>query len=681
MIGLLMTSILLTGNVDADTTLSKNINLEEVVITDFKQNRKNLTTGSVSVADSRLLKNNEISSLKELTAVFPNFYMPDYGSRQNSPIYIRGVGAKTKGPAVGFYVDGMPHFENSAFDIDMADVMNVEVLRGPQGTLYGRNAIGGVINVYTFSPLEYQNTRIILGYGSYNDLTTQISNYTKLSDRFGFSVSADYHHNDGYFKNAYTGKKADNIDDGAGRIKLYWKPAEQWLLKLISSLDYSDQGGYPYGAYNAETGTVSDVNYNRYSHYRRTISSTGLNAQYYGSKFDFNSQTVYQYINDNQGIDQDFTDKDTYFVDNGIRQNMLSQEFTLKSNNESRYQWIFGAFGMVQKVNNDQATDYISRSISMPTHYGIPVYTWALYHQSSYNIWRGLSVTVGLRMDYEYTHIDYSRDQIKTNDNTRTHSNDFSSDLHFCQVTPKISLQYLTDKNNLIYASLTRGYKAGGFNQSFQTDDERTYDPEYSWNYEIGSKLHLPDNRISAEFALFYIDWRHQQVNHTVPCVGNVLTNSGHSDSKGLELSITANPIVNLLLQLNYGYTYARFLNYKKSETIDYSGNMLPMVPRHTLSLNSSYTITPAKAIDRIVFSAGLTGIGKIYWNEDNAVTQNFYMLINAKISIKKGIFTWDIWSKNLTDTDYISYYFMSSSGFAQKGKPATFGTSVSVNF
>ena len=153
---LLLASCALDGGAGtADTAAIRTMGLDEVTVVEFKQNKRNLAPSSVSTADARFLNNQEITSLKELTAVMPNFFIPDYGSRQNTPVYIRGIGAKTKGPAVGFYVDGVPHFENSAFDIDMFDVESVAVLRGPQGTLYGRNAIGGIINVHTLSPLYH----------------------------------------------------------------------------------------------------------------------------------------------------------------------------------------------------------------------------------------------------------------------------------------------------------------------------------------------------------------------------------------------------------------------------------------------------------------------------------------------------------------------------------------------
>lgn len=664
-----------------DSATYKRVNLDEVIITEFKENRHSLTPTSISTANSQLLNTQEVTSLKELTAVMPNFFMPDYGSKQNSPVYIRGIGAKAKSPAIGFYVDGVPHFENSAFDMDMNDISDVEVYRGPQGTLYGRNAIGGIIAVHTHSPLDYQNTRVKLGYGSRNDVVAQFSNYTKLSDSFGFSVAGGFHHNDGFFRNHATNDKADAINSGMGRLSLVWKPARMWTMRLNSMLDYSDQNGYPYGKYDHDTKAVAPVDYNRTSTYRRLISTSGLNIRYDGERISFNSQTSYQFINDKQGIDQDFTKQDMVFVTNKIRQSMVSQDFTLKSNDDGRYQWIVGAFGMIQNINNKVEAQYLSRDYSNPTSYRIPVYAMAVYHQSSYNIWKGLSATVGLRFDYEYSKNDYRRDKRILSTNAITNERKLNPSLHFNQLTPKFTLQYLTTQNNLYYASVVRGYKAGGFNQTLQKDMEVSYNPEYNWNYEVGTKLNFLSGRLSTELSLFYIDWRHQQVARLVPLVGNIIQNAGHSDSKGLELGIAARPAKGWLMQLNYGYTYARFLNYKKSDKLDYSGNMLPMVPRQTLAMNGSYSFDPHSSIaDRITVSAGLTGVGKIYWAEDNAVAQNFYALLNAKISVNKGIFTWELWGKNLTDTKYNTYWFKSTGEFAQKGRPANWGTSIVVN-
>jgi outer membrane receptor protein involved in Fe transport len=278
----------------------------------------------------------------------------------------------------------------------------------------------------------------------------------------------------------------------------------------------------------------------------------------------------------------------------------------------------------------------------------------------------GLSLLAGLRFDYEH-----SRER------------NAASSLHFSQLTPKVTLQYAMPtarSRHLFYATVARGYKPGGFNTAFETDDERTFRPEYNWNYELGAKVTL-SQRLNFDAALFYIDWRDQQVTQTVPGVGSIQRNAGHSVSRGAELSVQAFPLADLAVSVNYGYTFARFLHYVRSETLDYSHRLLPLVPRHTLALSADYTLhRPFRGLDRLVVSAGASGAGRIYWQEDNDVSQPFYLLVNLKVAATRGRVTLELWSRNLTQTLSNTYYYsLPGQGFAQRGKPLTVGTALTV--
>lgn len=667
--------------IEPDTVFADRVNLDEVTIVGFKENRRNLSPVSASLLNSRFLNNNEIQSVKELSSLLPNFFMPDYGSKQNSPIYIRGIGTRINAPSVGFYVDGVPHFEKSAYDIDLNEISNIEVLRGPQGTLYGRNTIGGIINVYTRSPLDYQKSSVKLGYGTYNDLLFSASTYTKLSESFGFSASGKFHRNDGFFTNEYLNEKADKSSNASGRLGFVWKFAPLWSARLSTSYDYTDQGGYPYGVYHADTKEVSPVNYDSKGLYRRNLVTSGLNIQYTGKSFCFNSQSSFQFIDDKQGIDQDFTPKNSLYVVMKQRQRMFSQELTLKSTGDKRYEWIVGTFAFRQEVDNTLRKDLLTKGYREMKFYDIPTTGIALYHQSTFHVTDRLSLSAGLRYDYERATDDHSAYKQSFSSEVREPIQGFNSKLSFQQLTPKATVQYRIGKNQMLYASLSKGYKAGGFNTSFRTDDERTFEPEHNWNYEIGSKLSFFDGRLTTDLCLFYIDWRNQQIAQTVPGVGNIQQNANRSVSKGAELSLQAKPFKNLFVQLNYGYTHATFIDYLSNSKADYSHNYLPMVPRHTLSLNAGYTFyQPLGCIDRLAISGGLTGNGPLYWNEDNLVRQNFYCLMNMKVAASKGRFTWELWGKNLTNTNYLSYYFVAGGNFAQKNKPITLGTSLIIN-
>lgn len=664
---------------NADTTVARHFDIDGVEVVGFKQDAHSRDAISETVLSGAFVRETEMTSIKDLGYMVPNFFIPEYGSRQTSPVFVRGVGSKTNGPTVGFYVDGVPHMERSAFDDDLFDISSLEVLRGPQGTLYGRNCIGGIINAYTHSPFDYQGTRVKVGYGRFNDAIVNAYHYDKVSDKLGYAVSGSYHHNDGFFRNAFDGSKVDKFNEGYLRGRVFWKPAERLQITADISYRNSDQGGYPYATYNPETEETGEINYNRHSSYLRQITTAGLNVRYTGNGFSMNSQTAYQYIDDHMGIDQDFTPNDLYWVKQGVRQNIFSEELTLKSTNQSRYQWMFGAFFFSDSYKKRLYTNYIAQDYCTPKFYDSPTTGVSVYHQSSIDIVGGLKARLGLRFDYENAKEDYQAYRTAAWATTLgTPEDTYNSALNFTQLTPKFTIEYLTSDEQLFYASLTRGYKTGGFNSTFLQDDERTFNPEYNWNYELGAKTSFFDHALQTELTLFYVDWRHQQITQTVPGVGNITRNAGHSDSKGVELSVIARPVKPLAFRLSYGYTYARFLDYKKSETVSYTGNMLPLVPRHTLSLNGSYTITPRQGIlDRLVLSAGLNGMGKIYWNEDNLVNQSFYALLNAKVSATFGRVTWEVWGKNLTDTHYLTYYFKTSTGYGQQGRPVSFGTSL----
>lgn len=679
LLGGILLSLTLSAT-DVDTLLISKHALDEVVVNGFKHENAKNAPMSVSTMGSNFIHNNELTGIRDLTGVFANFFMPDYGARQNAPIYIRGIGSKTNSPSVGIYVDGMPYYDRSAMDMDLAGVSGIEMMRGPQGTLYGRNSTGGLINIYTYSPLDYQNTLARISYGSRNDIQLAMSHYHKLTERFGVSLSANYRHNNGFFRNAFTGKKADDINVFSSRLGLAWKPSDIWTMRLNVIYDHSTQGGYPYGLYDTNDNKVEKVNYNRAGAYKRNMVSAGMNWLYEGKHFNFNSQTSFQHSKDRQNIDQDFTPNDLYFVFASMKQSLYSQEFTLRSKpTKSKYQWILGAFSFYQQGDYAVETQNIAKNVSTPKYYDTPTWGVAFYHQSTYDITHRLTAAVGLRYDFEKAKNKYQAYQYTLGTATSpTPTDTLNRKLHFNQFTPKFTLRYKLGNSKMVYASVSRGYKAGGFNTTFKTAEHYTFEPEYNWNYEIGTKLSFFDQKLLAEASVFYIDWKNQQVTTTIPGVGNIINNAGHSDSKGLELSLTVRMLKGLELQANYGYTYARFLNYAKSNKQNFTGNMLPMVPRQTLTIMANYTIDNiGSCIDRLMFNATLTGVGKVYWTEDNAMKQPFYTLLNLKIAATKGRFTWEIWSKNTTDTRYMTYAFAASANYAQQGKPFMLGTSL----
>ena len=289
----LILTFLTAGNVSAaDLDTLKVVDVEEVlVIAAPKENRKlREQPTAVTLLSQQDMQAAQVNSIKNLTGLVPNMYIPDYGSRLTSAVYIRGIGSRINTPSVGLYVDNIPYIDKSAFDFDYSDIERIDVLRGPQGTLYGRNAMGGLIKIHTKSPFSYQGTDLRIGAGTHNAYNTSLTHYHRVSERFAFSTGGFYDYEGGFFRNAaLNNKKIDKGQSAGGRFRGIYLPSENWKADLNVSYEYSDQGGYPYyytGSVNPAAqseemksyiGTISN---NRESSYYRNLLNTGLNLEY-----------------------------------------------------------------------------------------------------------------------------------------------------------------------------------------------------------------------------------------------------------------------------------------------------------------------------------------------------------------------------------------------------------------
>lgn len=514
-----------TYTIPEDTT--KVIDIEEVVVIASPKETSKLRQlpSSVSLISQKDMQANHITSLKSASSIVPNFFMPDYGSRLTSAMYIRGIGSRINTPAVGMYVDNIPYLDKSAFDFNFYDIERIDILRGPQGTLYGRNTMGGLVKVHTRSPFSYQGTDLKLSYGSGNNhRSASLTHYHRISNRFAFSAGGYYEGADGFFTNSFLNKKVDDMQAGGGRIRAIWFASDDWKFDFNVNYDYTDEGGYPY--YNKE----NQIAYNRESTYRRGLLNTGLNIEHQAENFIFNAVTGFQHLNDRMHMDQDFSPNDTYTLEQKQRINSISEEITFKSKPGKAWQWTTGLFGFYQNMDVTSPVTFRKDGIGMlngmlgsvipnkievsmggPMMMNIlpslaitdgempidgkfttPQYNVALFHQSQFNNLfgkEGLSFTVGLRMEYEHMKMDYNSGtslgytvgikgemtqmgqvirEIEMMPATpltveSRYQGEISKD--YVQLLPKFALQYDFNNNKSnVYASISKGYRSGGYN-------------------------------------------------------------------------------------------------------------------------------------------------------------------------------------------------------------------------
>ena len=780
------------GSISAPADTTRVIDIEEVVViaTPKENNRlrqQPLSATSFSQGDMR---NNSVTSVKSLSGLVPNLFIPDYGSKLTTSVYVRGIGSRINTPAVGLYVDNIPFIDKSAFDFNYSDIERIDVLRGPQGTLYGRNTMGGLIRVFTKSPFTYQGTDISLGAATYNNYKASVNHYHRISDKFAFSAGAFYEHEGGFFENtARNNEKIDKGDEVGGRMRAIWLPKENLKLDFTVNYEYSNQGGYPYQLtslsetdiyYQDLKGDLGKVAYNNECGYMRHLLNGGLNIEHQAENFILSSVTGFQYLKDEMNLDQDFTRKNVYTMSQRQNSKTISEEIVLKSKPGRRWQWTTGVSGFYQWLNTEgpvtfhedgiqnliedninsifpsgnpkapeMKVDIASNQIHVPGIFDTPTLNSAVYHQSTINdlLVEGLSLTVGIRLDYEKIKMNYNNStnmpfnflfkmspmpmpiEVKDLKALSAFEGELSTD--YLQVLPKFSLQYSWNKMNNVYATISKGYRSGGYNiqmfseiiqgslrnsmidavantkefsklagmlENFKKDgvnikDATLYKPEYSWNYEIGSHMTMFDGRLQADVAAFYMDTHDQQISRFAASgLGRITVNAGKSRSIGGELALKAQITDNFILNGNYGYTNSKFTeyisNYKdaqgKLQEVSYNGNYVPFVPEHTFTVGGQYIFRMKSGawLDNIIVNANYKGAGRIYWTEQNNAYQNLYGTLNGRISLNKGNGQIGIWINNALNTEYQAFYFESMNrGFAQMGRPMQIGVDLRCRF
>lgn len=778
-----------TETVVADT--SRVYDLDEVVVVSQSKEYMKLRHQPMS---STVLTDNEIGSLglrdlREISDYVPSFVMPNYGARFTSSIYVRGIGSRVNSPSMGIYVDDIPLMNKSAFNSHTWQLERVDVLRGPQGTLYGVNTEGGLVRQYTKSPLRHQGTDVSLSLGTHFYRNIEVAHYNKVNDQLAFSVAAFYDGTNGFWKNTLTDERADDMNEAGGRFRLIYQPTQRLSFDWISDYQYVRQKAYPYGILAPESGDVlTDPNQNHQSKYKRNMFNSGLAVKYQGSGFDFHSNTSYQLLKDNLFMDNDYSDVDFVTVDQSQLSNALTQEFTIKSNNQSRWHWTSGVFGsytwlkttapntfgsafsqmmgqqiggmiyqqmlksMAARMGEEAAAAAIQRaggvnigmSLFVPCVFRTPQFNLGIFHQSDIDLADHLTATLGLRYDYTHAKIDYDTRGNSVMDFdimgqaakiVATSIFAHTEKANFNQLLPKFGLTYKFNDGSNIYATVTKGYRAGGFNvQMFgdiiQSDvqsglqgvmqsamqsrqdimivervptekvyasllDGIKFKPEESWNYELGTHLNLFDNLIHADLSVYYMQIRNQQLSVFTEDYGygRKMVNAGKSYSCGLEMTLRGSALSNHLgWSLGYGYTHAAFKDYTtktsaKGDIVDYKDNKVPFVPAHTLSAMVDYRLDINDSfIKSLTFGANMNAQGKIWWDEANTYSQKFYAVLGAHICADLNICKLNLWARNLTDTKYNTFAFSSKATgqevfMAQRGNPFQMGFDLSFHF
>ncbi|MBQ9284684.1 MAG: TonB-dependent receptor [Bacteroidaceae bacterium] len=522
-IALTLTSISAFAEELTDT--SRVADLDELIIVsqpkDLHLLRQQPLSSTLFAAED--LSQLNIQTMAQLSDFVPTFAVPAYGSRYTSSIYVRGIGSRVNSPAVGLYIDNIPVVSKSMLNFHLYELERADVLRGPQGTLYGQNTEGGLIRMYTRQPLTYQGTDVNLSFGTGLQRKAEVAHYNKVNDQLGFSLAAFYQGQQGFFDNTTNGEHADKMDEAGGRARLQWKPAKRFGLDLTADYQYTSQNGFPYGEMTASE--TLDPYSNRQGNYKRHMLTTGLAMNYALDRAELGSMTSWQYLNDDMLMDIDYRPLDYMHMTQAQLQNAITQEFTAKSKTDGIWRWTNGAFYTYQALKTNAPVyfdsamnDYLSQTIEDYAYYGMlnsmakrmgmeaakatieraggchirmdmatapgmfrtPTHNFGLFHQSEIDITPHLTATLGLRYDLSHVAIDYntvgavSLDEsvmgvnVKANVRSELKHKEKAT---FNQLLPKVGLTYrLSDSGSNLYALVAKGYRAGGYNIQMFSD-------------------------------------------------------------------------------------------------------------------------------------------------------------------------------------------------------------------
>ena len=772
------------GSLDTEalTDSSKVVDLDEVVVVSQpkEQVRLRLQPVSSNVFGSEQLQQLNVRDLSQLSQYVPSFVMPSYGSRLTSSMYVRGIGSRINNPAVGVYYDNIPLMSKSAFNNHFYMLDRVDVLRGPQGTLYGQNTEGGLVRIYSKNPMNYQGTDVRLGIGTGLYSNVEVAHYHRPSEKLAFSVAGFYSGLKGFIDNQNFDKKNDLTNEAGGKLRLMYAPNKKLTFDWTADYQYVNQNGFGYGEMIKETGSQGDMEFKTkpedpsttiMNGYKRNMFTTGLNISYNTDKLLFTSTTSYQFLEDLMLMDQDYMAGDYLQLSQAQKMNALTQEFVLRNHDTSRWQHTTGLFGSYQWMRTDAPVYFgegitapignaianamknsmikgmlgrfmaqgmtaeqaqaaaeaavakmgvtMTAEMAVPGLYHTPQMSLGLYHESNILITDRLKATVGLRLAHDWAKIEYDALAYMNmtggtaNATATYHLTSHVADARsksFTQLLPKFALTYTFDENiGNIYALVSKGYRAGGYNfQMFsdilQTDlnahqqdamrgdydvehtaadydaiEETTqYKPEESWNYEIGTHLNLFGGSTHLDLSLYYMQIRNQQLSVMMPGsnYGRIMVNAGKSHSCGVEATLRGRAFDNAF---DWGVTYA-FTNAKFDEYDTYNDNYVPFVPQHTFSAMADYHF------GNFTIGANLAGQGKTWWDEANTFSQKLYATLGAHADYDFGPVLVSLWGRNITNTNYNTFAIASSAVggthyFAQKANPIQVGADVRIHF
>ena len=647
----------------AQTDASADARIEEIVVTSRFRSEKLLSVpDSITAFTAADIERHRIERINRVASLTPNLRFSDDQEVGISTLVIRGVRQNrgTGQPPVSFRIDGVSATNNLLTTQELFDIESVDVLRGPQGALYGRNAIGGAILVSTRPATNEPEFGLRVSAAEGNDYIVAASASGPVAeDTLLYRLSMRLQDRDGQLENAYLdNQKVDFKTSNSFRGRLTYLPTERLSVDLRAQ--YSDQeGGSGYFRPASEGvlplpppeppiffgNPVYEIQSNRIG--VSFVESTELSAKI-DYEFDwgtFTSITSYTDVasGNDQDLDQTLVDAINILVVD--ESSTLAQEFRLTSQADTPLRWVTGLYFFDQERFRSLATTFLGFPVP-PAAQDLELSNWAVFGNLSYDLSDALELTLAFRYDEE-TPEDLTQGRKET----------------FTELQPKLSLAYSFRENMLAYMTIGKGFRAGGFNNLAPGSNFAPgFDKESLVSYELGFKGSGFDGRISGGMSLFFTDYTDQQFFLFDQTGTQANINIPKSELWGGEVEFSALPLDSLQIDFGFGYTDSEIKEYEDIQGVlvpadAILGSKVPGAPIWTLNLAMQHTAALTDTLD-LVSRLDYEHRDKTYWTLDNLDTQSAYDLVNLSFALEKDPWSARVFVNNLLDEEYIEWFF-----------------------
>jgi iron complex outermembrane recepter protein len=729
----------------APTPAASN-DLEEVVVTARRREEsfQNVPI-TVNVFTAQEIQSAGIESPRDFVAMVPNMTMVETQNVGNSFITIRGISqARNSEPSVAVLVDGVLESNPYEFNQELFDIRQIEVLKGPQGALYGRDAIGGAIIITTADPSDHfeGTSRVGVGNGPSEKAQLALSGPIDSEGTLRYRASLNFYDTDGYLHNVYLDRNADPYRDYSGRLRLVWKPADEFSADLRFMYDKVDTTAYyfviprsdpsnPFSDFTTPgnaNDTTSPIQTNNLGTDKRDVLDTAMKLDYSPGYGTFTSTTDFNHTQEiDTGDAYDFRPVTTsveYALTAGVpaadggpfdeSQSQFidvrtwSQELRFTSPNAGGFSWIAGAYYL--HIDRFISTGNLAdRGLGVPAVYYTPIvdptnpfatntnqtfladsqdnYAWAVFADATYEFTPQWEFDAAIRYDDE--HVQNTTDTPTQFLPTTTAYTGEVRNAVFSAPQPKATLRYKPDDDWTFYGGWSRGFRSGGFNQTGVGAVAREngvlgvndlFKAEIADTTEVGFKSQFPEQHLTVDADIFYTKSTNGYFFVYISADSTQNLGNLNATYKGAELSLTARPAERLDLYASFGYTDSRITAMADPTVI---GNQAPLVSKNTANAGVQYRQPFAPDLNGTV-RLDYQEIGRTWWEPYNITSRDPVSLVDLRLGLQSKQWTVTAWSKNLFNKIYNAEFSpgnVGGAGFLWRALPRRYGVDLDYRF